>query len=52
MKSSREEKCKNKIAAPKKSGTQHWDGSRSGKPPNREQKELSFCLEVLCIHFL
>lgn len=52
MKPSREEKRKNKIGAPKKSGTQHWDGSKSGKPPTREQKELSCCLEVLRIHFL
>lgn len=42
MKPFREEEHKNKTAAPKKSGTQHWDGSKSGKPPTKKQKGAFF----------
>lgn len=52
MRPSREEKHKHKIAAPKKNGTQHRDGGKSGKPPTREQKGAIFCLKVLHIHFI
>lgn len=42
MKPSREKEHKNKTAAPKKSGTQHWDGSECGKPPAEEQERAFF----------